>query len=282
MSKSFVQIVTDGDHIFDRSEIELQNSVKDAEVAIFDELIKLLNSVDVSAGKLQTNSKTENFLMSMDKKIYDALKKADYNKSVLKYTQNFSLIGDNIQEVHSKFNKVNITDAQINPFLRIEVNNTIDKLSGSGMAKDFINPIRESLYRNIMLGDEITTVEKTLRDFVISSEGNDSKLMRYVKQTSRDAMQQFDGTIQANIANELKLNALRYVGSLIKDSRKQCIRWVSDNGGIIKLEDLQEEIDWAFANGSGMNPLTTLLTFFIFRGGFNCRHRAFPTNIISL
>lgn len=279
MAKSFNQIILDGDHIFDNSETQLQRSVKNAEEIIYDELIKLLNSVDVSAGRLQTNTKAENFLMSMDKKIYDALKKADYDKSVLKYTQNFNVLTSNIQDLHSKFNKVNITDEQINPFLKIEVNNTIDKLTGSGMAKDFINPIRESLYRNIMLGAEVTAVEKTLKEFVVSSAKSDSKLMRYVKQVSRDAIQQFDGTIQANIANELGFNAKRYVGSLIQDSRKQCVRWVEDE--ILMVKDLADEIQWAFNNGSGMNPATTVTTFDIFRGGYNCRHRSIPFNFVA-
>lgn len=279
MAKSFNQIILDGDHIFDNSETQLQRSVKNAESIIYDELIKLLNTVDVSAGRLQTNSKVENFLMSMDKRIYDALKKADYNNSVLKYTKNFSLLTDNIQDLHSKFSGINITDAQINPFLKLEVNSTIDKLTGSGMAKDFINPIRESLYRNIMLGAEVTTVEKTIRDFVVTSAKSDSKLLRYVKQVSRDSIQQFDGIVQANIAQELGLNAKRYVGSLIQDSRKQCVRWVDD--GVIMLDNLQSEIDWAFANGSGMNPATTVFTFDIFRGGYNCRHRSIPFNFVA-
>jgi len=277
MAKSYVQIINHGDKIFDHSQDGLERSVKNAEKIIYDELIKLLNTVDVSAGRLRTNTKAENFLMSMDKKIYDALNKSDYNNSVLKYTQNFSFIGDNIKELHSKLNGIEITDAQINPFLKIEVNNTIDKLTGSGMAKDFINPIRESLYRNIMLGAEVTTVEKTIRDFVITSAESDSKLLRYVKQVSRDAMQQFDGTIQQNITNELGLNAIRYVGSLIQDSRKQCVRWVANDSGLLLMKDLSEEIAWAYSNGSGMIPGTTSDTFLIFRGGYNCRHRAFPT-----
>ena len=213
----------------------------------------------------------------MDKRIYDALNRAGYNDSVLKYTQNFSFVGDNIKDLHSKVNGIEITQAQINPFLKIEVNNTIDKLSGAGMAKDFINPIRESLYRNILLGAEVTTVEKTIRDYVITSGAQDSKLLRYVKQVSRDAIQQFDGTVQQNITNELGLNALRYVGSLISDSRKQCVRWVAQDQGVLLLSELQEEIDWAYSNGSGMIPGTTPDTFLIFRGGYNCRHRAFPT-----
>jgi len=280
MSK-FTTAVNKGDKIFDNSETELINAVNKMEPLIFDELIKILNTLDVSGGKLVTNSKAENFLMSMDAKIYRALQKADYNSSVLKYTKNFNLVADNIKEVHSVFNNINITDAQINPFLKLEVNSTIDKLTGSGMAKDFINPVRESLYRNIMLGAELSTVEKTLRDFTISTAQGDSKLTRYVKQVSRDALQQFDGTIQANIAKELDLNAKRYVGSLITDSRKQCIRWVTQNGGIIMLEDLAEEIRWAYNNGSGMIPGTNIYNFDVLRGGYSCRHRSIPTMVFT-
>lgn len=268
-------IIDRGDHIFDNSENQFLKSVKGAEVVIYEELIKILNTLNVSGGKLQTNTAAENFLMTMDKRIYDALNKSDYNNSVLKYTRNFSQIADNVKELQSAVNGIEITNAQINPFLKIEVNNTIDKLTGSGMAKDFINPIRQSLYRNIMLGSDITSVEKTLKDYVISNANGDSKLLRYVKQTSRDAMQQFDGTLQQNIANELGLNAYRYVGSLIRDSRKQCVRWVDD--GILLKENLADEIQWAFNNGSGMNPETTVDNFIILRGGFNCRHRILPT-----
>lgn len=272
-------ILEKGDHIFDNSENQFLRSVKGAEVLIYEELIKILNTLDISNGKLQSNTKAENFLMSMDKKIYDALKKADYNNSVLKYTRNFNEVAQNTKDLQSVLNGINITDAQINPFLKIEVNNTIDKLTGSGMAKDFINPVRQSLYRNIMLGADVTSVEQTLKEFVVSSAQGDSKLLRYVKQTSRDAMQQFDGTLQQNISNELGLNALRYVGSLIKDSRKQCVRWVND--GILLKENLAEEIRWALNNGSGMNKETTVDNFIIFRGGYNCRHRAIPTKYIA-
>jgi hypothetical protein len=274
-------IIESGDHIFDNSENQFLRSVKGAEVLIYDELIKILDNLDISAGRLRTNEKAEAFLMTMDQKIYAALKKADYNNSVLKYTSNFNEIADNTKELQSTLNGINITDAQINPFLKIEVNNTIDKLTGAGMAKDFINPIRQSLYRNIMLGAEVTSVEKTLKDYLISSGQGDSKLLKYVKQTSRDAMQQFDGTLQANIGTELGLNAIRYVGSLIADSRKQCVRWIENDNGILMVADLQEEINWAFNNGSGMNPDTTPLTFAVYRGGFNCRHRAIYTKVLE-
>lgn len=288
MPKPVKQILHEADSIFDSSEASLQRSVADAEIIIYDELIKILNTVSISEGRLITNTAAENFLMTMDKKIYNALSKADYNNSVLKYTKNFGAIGENVKELYSTASKINITNAQIKPFLKIEVNNTIDKLTGSGMAKDFINPVRESLYRNIMLGANVSDVEKTLKDYVITNANGESKLMRYVKQVSSDAIRQFDGAIQANIGNELKLNAIRYAGSLIRDSRAQCIKWVSENSGLLKVADLEEEIRWALNNGtyrgkraSGMNPDTNVVNFVVFRGGYNCRHRAFYTKVFS-
>jgi len=273
-----------GIRIMDNSSIRLSNELKKLEASLFDELMKIFESVNVSEGKLSNNQKAEEFLASIDKRINDKLKKSGYYSAVGNFTKSFDQIAKNIQEMHSVYNAIEIASSQIDPFKRIEVNNTIDKLLGSGLSKDFINPVRQTLYRNIMFGATITETEKNLRDFVISTGDKDSKLMRYVKQVSRDSISQFDGSVQQAIGNELKLDAKRYVGSLIMDSRAQCIKWVEM--GIIPLADLQEEIAWALRNGTyngkkaqGMNPETSVATFDIYRGGFNCRHRSIPTKM---
>jgi hypothetical protein len=97
---------------------------------------------------------------------------------------------------------------------------------------------------------------------------------RYVKQISRDALGQFDGQINAIIAEEFGLDAFRYVGSLIDDSRPQCVRWVGKR--ILEKSEMPEQIAWANNNGSGMIPGTNPDNFLVFRGGYNCRHRAIP------
>ncbi|MFN9108950.1 MAG: hypothetical protein ACK5XN_02555, partial [Bacteroidota bacterium] len=97
---------------------------------------------------------------------------------------------------------------------------------------------------------------------------------RYVKQVSRDALGQFDGQINAKIADEFGLDAFRYVGSIIDDSRSQCVRWVGKR--ILEKSEMQSEINWANNNGSGMIPGTTPENFLVYRGGYNCRHRAIP------
>jgi uncharacterized protein YggL (DUF469 family) len=149
------------------------------------------------------------------------------------------------------------------------------------MYKDFIAPVREGLYRNIMFGATVGETEEFIKSQVVSTKQKDSKLTRYVGQVATDALHQFDGSVNQVAKQSLGLNATQYVGSLIEDSRAQCIKWVGMS--IIKDENLQEEIDWALAGGqfsnkkcSGMIEGTTTDTFCINRGGYRCRHRAFP------
>lgn len=276
-AKDVEDILSQGIKIFDNSESDLVNSIYGSEFLIYDELIQILNNVNVSNGKLQNNKAAQSFLLTLDTKIYSALKNADYDKSVLRFTKSFDLIADNSKQIQSALNGINITNSQISPILNLEVNNTIDKLTGAGIAKDFVNPIRETLYRNILVGADIGSVEKTLKDYLISTPDADSNLVRYSRQVARDSMQQFDGTIQGNIGDELNLNAIRYVGSLKKDSRPQCERWIKKDAGILLIDDLNEEIKWAFEEGSGMIKGTDSENFYIFRGGWNCRHRAIAT-----
>lgn len=277
-----------GIKIMDTANAGLADAVKRAEKQIYDELLKIFENVTITNGKLGTNEKTDEFLASLDKRIARILKNNGYNADVNKYLTNFDQVADNIKKLQAKMNNINITAAQINPFKRAEVSNTWDKLLGSGVNKDFIQPVRQGIYRNIMFGATIGDVEKLVKDFVISTKDSDARLLRYVKQVSRDSLSQFDGGLQQKLASELDLNAVRYIGSVIVDSRAQCRKWVDQS--LIKLDDeFEKEIEKAidgnlFYDGkksSGMIKDTTLANFMANRGGYNCRHRAIATRIFS-
>lgn len=284
-----ISLLNKGETIMERSEDALLSNIKDAEILIYDEIRKIFNSIDVEAGKIKTSTIAENFLMRLDEKIYSSLKKSGYSEAVKMFIKSFDEIEANIRDVHSAINKVNITSDQIKPYKRIEVENTLSKFAENSLTKDFIDPIRQSLYRNIITGASISEVEAFLKSEIITNPNSNGRLMKYVKQISRDSVSQFDGTVQQNIQKELGLNAITYVGSLMKDSRGQCVKWVTENGGIIKLSDLDEEIRWAKTKGSyyqtasgkirtgGMIPETNQFNFLTYRGGYNCRHRAIAT-----
>lgn len=284
MANETDDLIDEGDSLMEDAYNDFLDAVKGIEVLLFAELMKIVNTLSVTNGKLATSVKSSEFLISLDKRIYTAMSKAEYNDTVQSYLKNFNKIADNARLIQESMNGVDIPKGALKPIINVEQQNTLSKLTT--LDKDFIAPIREGIFRNLYLGADASSVEQVIRDFVVSTPDADSRLLRYVGQIAVDSIHQFDGSIQAKIGEELPdLNAIRYVGSLIKDSRGQCMKWVEQNHGIILVKNLQAEIDFAYDGSyhkkkcSGMIPGTTPANFVINRGGYRCRHRAIYTKV---
>lgn len=274
-------IINSGDKILLNGTSDLINGMYSIELLVYAALMEVFNNVDITAGKLATSPKADEFLALLDFKIYQALKKSGYPAYVVDFIGNYDKISSNVRDLHQALGNGLLSASDINAVKRLEVQKTINNLTQQGMYKDFISPVREGLYRNIMFGATVGETEEFIKSQVISTKQKDSRLTRYVGQVATDALHQFDGSVNQVAKQSLKLNATQYVGSLIEDSRAQCMKWVGMS--IIKDEQLQEEIDWALSGGiysnkkcSGMIENTTKDTFCINRGGYRCRHRAFP------
>ena len=273
-------IINSGDKILLNGTSDLINGMYSIELLVYAALMEVFDNVDITNGKLSTTIKADEFLAALDYKIYQALKKSGYPAYVGDFIGNYDKISSNVRDLHQALGNGLLSASDINAIKRLEVQKTIDNLTQQGMYKDFISPVREGLYRNIMFGATVGETEEFIKSQVISTKQKDSRLTRYVGQVATDALHQFDGSVNQVAKQSLKLNATQYVGSLIEDSRAQCMKWVGMS--IIKDENLQEEIDWALNGGrfsnkkcSGMIQGTNKDNFCIMRGGHVCRHRAF-------
>jgi hypothetical protein len=208
------------------------------------------------------------------------LEKAGYNVMVSGFLENFDEIGANTQLVQQELNGIAITKSFLNPFKRYAVNNVIAAMEGQGLNNDLINPLKNELLIAVNQGSSIKDVVESVAGQLITTEARQGVLKRITLQASRDALLQYDGIVNEAVRKSYKMDAVLYVGSIVKDSRAQCERWVNEtkNGkvGLILFEDLQSEINWAEDNGTGMIPNTTPENFCQNRGGFNCRHIAYP------
>jgi len=274
-------IINKGDKILLNGSSDLVNGMYSIELLVYAALMEIFDTVDITNGKLATNPKAEEFLALLDYKIYQTLKKSGYPVLVSDFIGNYDKITENVRDLHQSLGNGIINLKDINSVKRLEVQKTIQNLTQQGMYKDFIAPVREGLYRNIMFGATVGETEEFIKSQVISNKEKNSKLTRYVKQVSTDALHQYDGSVNQVAKKSLGLNATQYVGSLIEDSRAQCMKWVGMS--IIKDSELKEEIDWALNGGrfsnkkcSGMIEGTNPDNFCINRGGVNCRHRSFP------
>ena len=226
-----------------------------------------------------------------EKRLTDAIEKnAGYKSEIRKYMTNFDKMDVLNSRVHKLLNKINIDPviALANKQKRELVGGTVEKIVGEikrfpenmlgdEMRQQFTKPVKKVLYQNIMQGKSQSAAKKALHNFIIGDKGKIGQLERYSGQIARDSLSQYSGAVNDMVREEFDLDGIKYIGSLVKDSRIQCKKWKRMK--IIPYKDLTKEISWAYSNGQGMIPGTDKDNFCTYRGGFNCAHMAVPVRL---
>jgi hypothetical protein len=258
----------------------LQKRFDKVEPKFVKQVVDWISKFRTTSGNLVRSKENLARLGSFKTSLNRFLEKAGYNTMVAGFLENFDEIGENTKLVQQELNGIGITQSFLNPFKRYAVNNVVAAMQGQGLNTNLINPIKNELLIAVNQGSSLTDVVTSIAGQLTTTEARQGVLKRISLQASRDALLQYDGVVNEAVRKSYKLDALLYVGSIVKDSRAQCERWVSEtkNGklGLILFEDLQDEINWADNNGTGMIPDTTPENFCQNRGGFNCRHIAYP------
>lgn len=275
-SKSIDKLIADKDKFILSSEANFLDGFTNIEKAIFDAVRKKTFELNAKDGKILFDDTNTDIVSGLNKTIRDAIQGSSYPDNVKGYLRDFDKIKEYNLDATSKINDLDpgkLADL-VNPIQRSVVKQTLDGLAGSGIDTNFSDPLRNGIYKNIVAGSTFSDLENYLQGYILSNETKLGQFKKYVTQISRDALNQFDGQVNSAIATEYGLDAYRYVGSIIEDSRPQCLRWVGK--GVLLLSELPTEIAWATSSGSGMISGTTPETFAIYRGGYNCRHSAIP------
>jgi len=269
-----IKILTKKENAIVEADKDLLNSLTPIEDKIFEAVRRQVSKMNKDGNNLIFDDKNVDLLNEVDQIIVNQLKA--YSPPIKAYLRNFQTIKQFNFDVQKSVNDLSQNELEdlINPIQKAITQQTIDGLTGSGVNTSFIEPVKQGIFKNIVAGSTITDLESALRTWITTTQAGNSLLRRYVTQVSRDALNQFDGQVNSKIAQEYELDAFRYVGSLIDDSRAQCIRW--SGKGVVLKEELEKEISWAISNGTGMIPGTNKETFATYRGGYNCRHSAIP------
>lgn len=276
MAKSFEKLIEDKDAFIDQSEEALLSNFDPIERGIYSAIKKRIMQMDQDAGSILFNETNLLILSQIEAAIIDAIQSSSYPAKITDFIASFDQVSEYNSLIQNSVNEISLKDLEqiITPIQQEVVRQTVTDLTGQGIPTTFIKPLTEGIYKNIVAGATISDLAASLEKAIMSDGERMGMFKNYVAKASRDALMQYEGQINSRIANEYELDAVRYVGSIIRDSRPQCIRWVG-KGYLIKKE-LDAEINWAISAGSGMIPGTTKDNFCIYRGGYNCRHSAIP------
>ena len=271
-----IRIIEKKDRTISTINNDLFESLDPTQQVIFEAVKKHIAKMKTQDGKIVFDESNTDMVNEVDQIIANAIKRSKYPAAVSNYLSDWDTINDFNFKVHRDVNELSKKELEdlINPIQKQMTEQTLTGLTGSGVNTNFIEPVRQGIFQNVVAGSSITDLEKYLTTYILGNPNVDGLLSRYVKQVSRDALNQYDGQVNAKIAEDFGLDAFRYVGSLIDDSRPQCRRWV--NMRVIQKSDLESQINWSVSNGTGMIPGTNAENFAVYRGGYNCRHSAIP------
>lgn len=237
---------------------------------------RLIREFDIKDGEFIPDEKSKQILATLNKEIRKIVERVAIEDEIMSFIDDFDLIDKNIKAVQSQLNGIQVPSSIFNQQRQWAIDATVNSLIESNINLRFINPVKQLLYSRVSFGGSVVDAEKQLRQLIVGDDSKYGILKRWVGQVARDTMNEYTGTINQQIKVQYELGAVRYVGGLLEDSRPQCVRWVKDFGGYLTDEQLEEEIRWAYRNGSGMKPDTNPQNFCQKRGGYNCIHDAIP------
>ena len=245
-----------------------------------------IRKFDISSGNIGQTARNQERLSGFKRAVERFLIESGYNSMVDKFVVNFDDLTKNQETVQKELNNIELAKSFLNPYKTWAIKNTVAEMEGQNLSQKLILPIENKLFLAVNQGGSLRDVLTSLEEQLNSNSQRSGLMTRLITQAGRDALGQYNGVVNEAVRKKYKMDGIFYVGSLVKDSRPQCQRWTTEivtNGqeGLIPFEDLQSEINWAYNNGKGMIPGTTPETFQRYRGGYNCRHDAYPVRLDS-
>lgn len=269
----------------------VSSAMPDIEQAVLDELFRLMDNLNSASGYFDMSIMTTDELLTFAQAIRTTLAQSGYPQQVQAFMSDFGKITINSSQILKNIGGFDVSPFQLSDMEKKWKALTSETLLSSGIRKDFEEPILKILDESISYGGSIERAKKNLTDFIVGGKDTSGKLKSYVTQTARDSIGQLQGQQFHSVANVVDTAGIRYIGSVLKDSRGQCEHWVRDLKGFIPWDELKAEIKLAYDNQakkkvdivngeehrwSGMMKDTTPENFMAKRGGYNCTHTAVP------
>jgi hypothetical protein len=259
---------------------EFRKSVSKSEPAFAKLLIEWVSKFRTTNGNISQSKANQKRMAAFKSAVNRFLLRSGYDAAVTEFIAAYDPLSDEIREIHKDLNGLKIKKSDVNRYKTFAISQTVDGLQKQGLNQSLVNPVRNELFIAVSNGASLQNTIKSLETQLISTPDKNGRLMSNSIQVSRDALGQYEGTVNQGIAKQFGLDAFLYVGSLVKDSRPQCERWTQyikhGKKGLILVDDLESEIQWALNNGTGFITDTVPDTFCQNRGGYNCRHTCYP------
>jgi hypothetical protein len=266
------------------------NSIPGIQKKMLDELLLLTKKLDIKGENISISGSNIKLLAQLQSKLQNIILNPEYIEKVKNYVFSFNQV---VSLQHDYFTE--ITDKFKPPKLASElkkqaVSGVINNLTENGLNANIIDKVKEILRKSITTGGSYASLNQSLTDFIINNKSGDGHLIKYTKQITTDALNQFSGQYTQIISSDLGYEWFRYSGSNIETTRPFCLACTDRK--YFHISELPNVLKGKFEEfikyGGTVNPKTDLpygfipntdvSNFMINRGGYNCGHQWRPVS----
>lgn len=240
-------------------------------------LIALEKDFDFKQGKIVAD---KNFIKQLNKLTVDVLdllqKEPKFSGPVSQFVKRMPAISEAISEFQKEVNGIKVPAFETAK--NIVIDEIIDKMLDNGLNTNFVQPLRDLIYRNVSGGLSLSQARADIKEYIQGGKDVSGKLGRYIDQTAQQATDSYSGTINAKLLQEFNYDALLVTGSLIDNSSPQCRFAINELGGKITRENWPQVVAHVGKNA----PLIEGTTFDNLpanRLHWGCRHSFYPVMI---
>jgi hypothetical protein len=280
--KTINELLAEKLSFLDNSERSFLLGIEKIEKSVLTKVLTILRSLSQKEGKLIQTEANNKLLLRLKKEILSAIRKSAFVPRIDNFLTDFDKVESLNKNIYSRSLKRKVT-TNLTLEKQIVIDSVVDSLKAdSAINANLSNPIRKMITDAVRLNQTFDQAEKNLTE-LIEGTGNGGLLKKYSSQVVTDAINGFDGAVNDTIRDAFQLDGFRYVGSLIKDSRQNCVEWVNAEGrfkkfairaGTYRVKDIDAMIKIARTR-SGWRQETTAQNFAEKRGGYRCRHQVF-------
>lgn len=232
-------------------------------------------------GNIKPTVSNLRLLKSIKKEINAVLLDSKYSMAFSNLEKNLAII----DKVNEGYFSAMVSEFGVPRVLREAQNVAILELNaslkGAGIEANIVNRIVEMIGKDITGGAGFFDLNKSLREFILSTPEIPSRLSSYTKQVVVDGVHQYNAIYHEIVADDLGLDWFEYTGGLVSDSRPFCVegvaqRWMHRSEfpqllqGIVNGKKVPIYKKTGLPNG--FIGGTNVDNFTVNRGGYSCAH----------
>jgi hypothetical protein len=257
---------------------------------MLDDIKLLTKQLDTKGDTIKLAGSNLKLLNQLKGRLQKILLNPEYVNSVKDYIKNFNevikLQNNYFSEVEKKFKPPKLAKE----IRKQAVESVVNSLTENGLNANIVDKVQDLLRRGITTAGSYNSLNNQLTDFLINNDSGEGQLLRYTKQISTDALNQFSGQYTQLISSDLGFEWFRYSGSNIETTRPFCEACTERKyfhiselpkvlrGDFIEFSKYDGKINSKTNLPDGMIPGTDVTNFQTYRGGYNCGHQWRPVS----